>query len=622
MVEYVMLIPLYPLLSFLLLLLFGHQLKQRSVWVAVACALCSFVHSVVVLSTSIAQPTYKVETVWFTIGELQITAGVSVNPLNLLMLIIVSFVSLLVHVYSKGYMQGDKRISIFYAYLSLFTFAMLGLVLSPNLLQLYIFWELVGLGSFLLIGFYFYKKEAKAAAQKAFIMTRIGDIGLFIGMMLLFWEVGSFEFDAIFQAVDQQAIPLSMITWSSILIFIGAIGKSGQFPLHTWLPDAMEGPTPVSALIHAATMVAAGVYLVATMFPLFAASETALLVVAVIGAFTAIFAASIGLVQNDIKRVLAYSTISQLGYMMLALGSAGYVAGVFHLMTHAFFKALLFLAAGSVIHAVSSQNIGEMGGLWKKMKRTGPLFLIGTMAISGVPLLSGFFSKEEILLATWSEGHYVLFISALLTAFLTAFYMFRLFFLVFAGTYRGKASTIHESPLSMLFPMIILALLAIFSGYVNSVWFGTYLGDWLVKDNAALGYGHHPDGPLWMMVVATVVSLAGILFAYLMYVKQHVSRDWLGGKESISYRWLSNRYYVDELYRYSIIPLVTIVSVVLSFIDRFLIQGLMYLISGSVLLLGKLGSKLQSGQVQQYVAVVISGLAFVLIIYAMTGGLL
>jgi NADH-quinone oxidoreductase subunit L len=256
-----------------------------------------------------------------------------------------------------------------------------------------------------LIGFYFYKEEAKAAAKKAFIMTRIGDVGLFIGMLLLFWQAGSFEYDQIFASVADGKVPLDQITLISLLIFIGAIGKSGQFPLHSWLPDAMEGPTPVSALIHAATMVAAGVYLVALMYPLFAASETALLVVATIGAFTAIFAASIGLVQKDIKRVLAYSTVSQLGYMMLALGSAGYVAGVFHLMTHAFFKALLFLAAGSVIHAVHTQNIDEMGGLWKKLKFTGPLFLIGTLAISGVPLFSGFFSKDEILIAAWTHGN-------------------------------------------------------------------------------------------------------------------------------------------------------------------------------------------------------------------------
>ena len=431
-------IPLFPLLSFLFLLIFGKRLKEASSYIASLLALASFVYTLLVLFDRFTAPTYKAEATWLEIGSIQLTVGFEVNQLNALMLVIVSLVSLLVHIYSAGYMKGDDRVSVYYAYLGLFTFAMLGLVLSPNLLQTYMFWELVGLGSFLLIGFYFYKEEAKEAAKKAFIMTRIGDIGLLVGMILLFWQVGSFEYDAIFQAIDDGVLSSGIITLTAILIFIGAVGKSGQFPLHSWLPDAMEGPTPVSALIHAATMVAAGVYLVATVYPLFLASEAALMTIAVVGAVTAIFAASIALVQKDIKRVLAYSTISQLGYMMLALGSAGYVAGVFHLTTHAFFKALLFLAAGSVIHAVHTQELEKMGGLWKKLRVTGPLFLIGTLAISGVPLLSGFFSKDEILIATWEAGHPVLFTLAVITAFLTAFYMFRLFFMIFSGEARGN----------------------------------------------------------------------------------------------------------------------------------------------------------------------------------------
>ena len=364
--ESAWMIPLFPLLSFLFLLIFGKRLKEASSYIASLLALASFVYTLLVLFDRFTAPTYKAEATWLEIGSIQLTVGFEVNQLNALMLVIVSLVSFLVHIYSAGYMKGDDRISVYYAYLGLFTFAMLGLVLSPNLLQTYMFWELVGLGSFLLIGFYFYKEEAKAAAKKAFIMTRIGDIGLLIGMILLFWQVGSFEYDAIFQAIDDGVLSSGMITLTAILIFIGAVGKSGQFPLHSWLPDAMEGPTPVSALIHAATMVAAGVYLVATVYPLFLASEAALMTIAVVGAVTAIFAASIALVQKDIKRVLAYSTISQLGYMMLALGSAGYVAGVFHLTTHAFFKALLFLAAGSVIHAVHTQEYGENGRALEK----------------------------------------------------------------------------------------------------------------------------------------------------------------------------------------------------------------------------------------------------------------
>lgn len=619
--ENAWIIPILPLFSFLFLLLFGKRLKESSAHVGIILTLGSFIYSLLVLIERISEPTYKAEAIWLTIGDVQLTAGFEINQLNALMLVIVSLVSFLVQTYSKGYMHGDERLPVFYAYLGLFTFAMLGLVIAPNLLQLYIFWELVGLGSFLLIGFYFYKREAKAAAKKAFIMTRIGDVGLFIGMMLLFWEVGSFEFDAIFQAVDAGVISAGIITLTAILIFIGAMGKSGQFPLHTWLPDAMEGPTPVSALIHAATMVAAGVYLVATMFPLFAASETALMTVAVIGGFTAIFAATIGLVQKDIKRVLAYSTISQLGYMMLALGSAGYVAGVFHLMTHAFFKALLFLAAGSVIHAVSTQNIDKMGGLWKKLTFTGPLFLIGTLAISGVPLFSGFFSKDEILIATWAHGNYGLFALALIAAFFTAFYMFRLFFMVFAGENRGTANDIKESPTSMIFPMVVLAVLAIFSGYVNTPWFGTFLGDWLVEGNPALGHAHI-EGPIWIMIAATLISLAGITLAYLIYAKKSVSSDYLGGEGSTIYNVLFNKYYIDEMYHSSIIPLTKSISIFLAYLDKFLIEGLMNVVTNSIVSLGKMGAKFQSGHVQQYGAVILFGLAILLVIFAFTGGYL
>jgi NADH-quinone oxidoreductase subunit L len=621
MMENAWIIPLFPLLSFLFLLLFGRRLKESSAYVGILLTLVSFIYSLLVLIERLSAPTYKAEAVWLTIGDVQLTAGIEINQLNALMLVIVSLVSFLVHTYSKGYMHGDERFPVFYAYLGLFTFAMLGLVISPNLLQLYIFWELVGLGSFLLIGFYFFKEEAKKAAKKAFIMTRIGDVGLFIGMILLFWQVGSFEYDEIFQAVEAGTISATMLTLTAILIFVGAVGKSGQFPLHTWLPDAMEGPTPVSALIHAATMVAAGVYLVAAMFPLFAASETAMMTVAVIGAFTAIFAASIGLVQKDIKRVLAYSTVSQLGYMMLALGSAGYVAGVFHLMTHAFFKALLFLAAGSVIHAVHTQNIEEMGGLWKKLRITGPLFLIGTLAIAGVPLFSGFFSKEEILIATWEHGNYALFWLALAAAFFTAFYMFRLFFMVFAGESRGNASHVHESPAVMTLPMLVLGVLAIFSGYVNTPWFGTFLGDWLTEGTHALGHGH-VEGPAWIMYAATGISLFGILLAYLIYGKRRISRDWLGGEGAVTYNILYNKYYVDEFYQSTIVPFIKGVSLFFAFIDKFLVEGIINVVTGTVKALGKIGSKLQTGQVQQYGTVAFVGLAVLLVIFALTGGYL
>lgn len=614
MINYAWLIPLFPLLSFAFLLLFGRKLKTAGSFIGIFMTFLSFVGAVLILCERLSTSTVKHEWTWLHIGEKTISFGFEVNALNALMLFIVTLVSFLVHIYSRGYMHDDERFHIFYAYLGLFTFAMLGLVISTNLLQLYIFWELVGLGSFLLIGFYFFKEEARAAAKKAFLMTRIGDVGLFIGMILLFWQVGSFEYTTIFDAVSKGEISTVMITTTAILIFIGAMGKSGQFPLHSWLPDAMEGPTPVSALIHAATMVAAGVYLVATMFPLFVASTVAMTTVAVIGGLTAIFAASIGLVQTDIKRVLAYSTVSQLGYMMLALGSAGYVAGVFHLMTHAFFKALLFLAAGSVIHAVHTQNIEEMGGLFSKMKITGTLFLIGTLAISGVPFLSGFFSKDEILLSAWQHGNYGVFTLAVIAAFFTAFYMFRLYFLVFTGKAKGDAL---ESPLVMTIPMMVLGVLAVVSGYVNTPWFGTFLGDWLTKDVSLVRHEGH--GPAWIMVVATLVSFIGIALAYLIYGRKMLSRDWLGGDKTIIYRILLKKYYVDELYGVTVVPLVFVIATIFSFVEKF-VEMIAGLVVGITKGISTIGSRLQSGQVQTYGALTFISLAILLAVLFVTGG--
>ncbi len=619
MMEYAWLIPLFPLLSFAILLIFGRSLKENSAYVGMLATCSSLILSLLVLIERLSESTYKAETVWFSIGKIDVTAGFEVNPLNALMVVIVSLVSFLVHTYSKGYMHDDERFPVFYSYLGLFTFAMLGLVLSPNLLQTYIFWELVGVGSFLLIGFYFFKDEARAAAKKAFIMTRIGDVGLFIGMILLFWQTGSFEYSKMFAAVESGQVTGSTFTLALILVFIGAMGKSGQFPLHTWLPDAMEGPTPVSALIHAATMVAAGVYLIAALFPLYEASHTAMMTIAVIGGITAIFAASIGLTQTDIKRVLAYSTVSQLGYMMLALGSAGYVAGVFHLMTHAFFKALLFLAAGSVIHAVHTQDIEEMGGLWKKLPRTAPLFLIGTLAISGFPLLAGFFSKDEILMSVWMSGNYGLFWLAVLAAFFTAFYMFRLFFLVFSGEPRKTIKHVHESPALMTVPMMILGVLAIVAGYVNTEWFGTFLGDWLTEDMKITELGH---GPIWIMFVATGISLLGMFLAWLIYGKRSISRDLFSSHFPTLYKFSYNKYYIDELYEMVFIRLAKGISILLSYVDKFIVEGIADLLAGIVNLFSKTGSRLQSGQVQTYGAVTIIGLAVLVVIVALTGGYL
>ncbi|MBU8905900.1 NADH-quinone oxidoreductase subunit L [Desertibacillus haloalkaliphilus] len=620
MMENAWLIPLLPLLSFVILVLFGRRLKENGAYIGMALSFVSLLLAIFVLMERLTQPTYLVQFDWLTIGDRVLTMGFEVNQLNALMLVIVTLVSFLVHMYSKGYMSAadTERVPVFYSYLGLFTFSMLGLVLSPNLLQLYIFWELVGVCSFLLVGFYYFKKEARAAARKAFIVTRIGDVGLFIGMILLFWQVGSFEFQAIFEAVEANALTEGMITLTAILIFVGAIGKSGQFPLHTWLPDAMEGPTPVSALIHAATMVAAGVYLVATMFPLFIASQAAMTTVAVIGGVTAIFAATIALTQNDIKRVLAYSTVSQLGYMMLALGSAGYVAATFHLMTHAFFKALLFLAAGSVIHAVHTQNIKEMGGLWKKMKVTGPVFLIGCLAIAGFPLFSGFFSKEEILLTAFADGRYIIFALALVTALLTAIYMFRLFFMVFAGKARTEQKGVHESPGIMTIPMIVLAVLAVISGFVHTHWFGTFLGDWLADSPWNLGHTYVSD-PGWIMPVAVIVSLAGIYVAWLIYGKGGTGESMATSFNGV-YTLLFNKYYIDEAYDRTFVRGTFVLSYLFYYIEKYLIEGL---VQGTVNVtngLGRIGARMQNGQLQTYATVAFVGLVAIIVVLTVTGG--
>lgn len=632
--QYAWLIPLFPLFAFIVIVSSGRQLKEGAAYVGIVATAISFLLAAAVFWARFQEGATDVKFPfdWLQIGDIVIRMGYEVNQLNAMMLVIVTFVSLLVQIYSKGYMHGDERFPVFYQYLSLFTFSMLGLVISPNLLQLYIFWELVGVCSFLLVGYYFYKPEAKAAAKKAFIVTRIGDVGLFIGIALLFWWTGSFEYSEIFNTIALGKMEPWMITLVAILIFIGAMGKSGQFPLHTWLPDAMEGPTPVSALIHAATMVAAGVYLVAATYPLFIASETALNVVAYVGGFTAIFAASIGLTQRDIKRVLAYSTVSQLGYMMLALGAAGaagYVAGTFHLMTHAFFKALLFLAAGSVIHAVHTQDVFEMGGLWKKMPITAVAFLIGCLAIAGVPPFAGFWSKEEILASVYAAHRFDLLGIAIIASFFTAFYMFRLFFLTFVGKSRGTTHQgAHESPFAMTVPLMLLAGLAVLAGFINTP-FAPVLGEWLLNGNVGqsietiygAGEGH---GALWLQIVAVVVSVLGILLAYLMYVKKSVSPDVVARPLPWLYQLSYRKYYVDELYHYVFVRSLTWLGHGLDLFDRYVVDGLVVLTTKLTSGIGALNARIQNGQVQSYGVIVLLGLLLLIVGYTVSaqgGGL-
>lgn len=623
MIANAWLVPFFPLLAFVLLVAFGRQLKESAAYVGILATAASFVVALLIFFERFgdgAKDYINTSFHWITFAGQKITMGFEVNQLNAMMLVIVTLVSMLVNIYSRGYMQGDERFPVFYQYLALFTFSMLGVVLSPNILQLYIFWELVGVCSFLLVGFYFYKSEAKAAAKKAFIVTRIGDVGLFIGLALTFWWMGSFNYSDIFDKIQTGAVEEWKITLIGILVFIGAVGKSGQFPLHTWLPDAMEGPTPVSALIHAATMVAAGVYLVARMYDLYLASPIATEVIAYVGGFTAIFAASIGLTQRDIKRVLAYSTVSQLGYMMLALGAAsaaGYVAGTFHLMTHAFFKALLFLAAGSVIHAVHTQDIFEMGGLWKKMRITGFVFLVGCLAIAGVPPFAGFWSKEEILVATLTSGHVDLFIIALIAASFTAFYMFRLFFLTFSGQARGGADA-HESSGVMTMPMLVLAVLAVVAGFINTPW-KPALGEWLTNGFTMFNAGEHGAehaAPIWVTLLAVGVSVAGIALAWYMYGKGTIPK----GEGGVFYRLSFRKYYIDEIYNAVFVRPLRAFGKGMYVFDVWVVDGLVRLVAALTRGIGGVGARVQNGQIQTYGAIAFIGLVLLLAGLTIAGG--
>jgi NADH-quinone oxidoreductase subunit L len=607
--QYAWIVPLFPLAAFLLLTAFGRQLREGGVFVGIVAAFASFALSLLIFferaGGQMEDYTWN-DLQWIKVGDFTLNMGFEVTNLNALMLVIVTLVSLLVNIYSKGYMHGDERISTFFAYVSLFTFSMLGLVISVNIVELYIFWELVGVCSFLLVGFWYFKPEAKAAAKKAFIVTRIGDVGLFIAILLLYWYMPGhqLDFSSIHNAIQDKAIEPGIVTLIAILIFVGAVGKSGQFPLHTWLPDAMEGPTPISALIHAATMVAAGVYLVARTYDIFLASETALLVVALVGGFTAIFAATIGTAQNDIKRILAYSTVSQLGYMMMALGLGSWVAysaGIFHLFTHAFFKALLFLGAGSVIHAVHTQDIQLMGGLSKKMKITTITFAIGTLALSGIFPFSGFWSKDAILAEAYHSNQ-LLFWIGLIAAFFTAFYMSRLFFLVFTGKKRSDYEP-HESPASMTLPLIVLAVLAVGAGFVFMPELNPWLGEWLTDGKAA---EEHIN---WVVVIlSNAAAILGILLGWAIFAKGSISRELVSKPMPWLVTLLNRKYYIDEIYQTIIVKPLRAIGFALNAVDDFIIDGIVRLTATGVVSLGRLGTRLQNGQVQTYGLITLLGL--------------
>ncbi|WP_067926809.1 NADH-quinone oxidoreductase subunit L [Alicyclobacillus shizuokensis] len=636
MTDWVWLVPLLPLAGYVFLLLSGRRTPEAvAAGVSVVLTGISCVLSLVVFFQLGPEPaggqTWLFH--WLTIGSAHVDVGISLTHLNALMLVVVSLVSVLVLLFSQGYMHGDERFSVFYQYLNLFVFSMLGLVISPNLLQLYIFWEMVGLCSYLLVGFWYFKPEAALAAKKSFIVTRIGDTGLFVGMILLFLGTGgSFDFTAIFQAVSAHTLHLGwmgsqgLTTLAALLVFLGAVGKSAQFPLHVWLPDAMEGPTPVSALIHAATMVAAGVYLVARMFPLFQASPPALTTVAWIGGVTALLAALIALTQRDIKRVIAYSTISQLGYMMLALGIGAYALGVFHLFTHAFFKALLFLAAGSVIHAVDTQDLFQMGGLGRKLPITRWSFLAGALALAGIFPFSGFWSKDDILTAAWQRGDMALYWLGLVAAFCTAFYIFRVYFLVFTGQSRDEERTVgaHEGSWVMTVPLVILAALATLAGFVNTPWTGHGLERYLEHDATASAAAATPvQESLPLMVFSVVVGLLGIGLAYLLYGRKSDAPARLAEKLSIPYAISLHKFYLDEVYYHTVVVGGKLVARLVRALDRYLIDGIIEVGARLVGVLGLALKYTQNGQVQAYGVIAAFGLVVVIVVAVLgVGGVL
>jgi NADH-quinone oxidoreductase subunit L len=581
MLDYIWLIPAFPILGAAIQFFVGRRLPHKAIsWVSVGLPGLSFIWAVGCFIQFLGLPESSQHVflkhlyTWLpagvfhlsngALGNLNVNVGMQLDPLSCVMMLVVTGVGFLIHVYSIGYMAHESGYYRYFGYLNLFMFSMLVLVLADNYLMMFVGWEGVGLCSYLLIGFFFQRKSAADAGKKAFIVNRVGDAAFLLGVMLMVVTFGTLDFHSITAAARSGQFPMgsAVITTICILLFIGATGKSAQIPLYIWLPDAMEGPTPVSALIHAATMVTAGVYMVARSNALFALSPIALAVVAGIGAATAIWAASIGLVQNDIKRVLAYSTVSQLGYMFLACGVGAFAAGIFHLMTHAFFKALLFLASGSVIHALSGeQDMRKMGGLKNKIPTTCWTMFVAALAISGIPPLAGFVSKDEILWQSFAGpyGHTFLWAVGWITAGLTAFYMFRLIYMTFWGASRVPHEVehhIHESPRPMLIPLVTLAVLSIVGGFVGwpsalggGEWFGKFLEPVFEGNpSAPAPLLQYKSIEYFLMALSVVTALAGIAVAYRMYVQQPALADRVAAAAGRLHSVLLHKYYVDEIY--------------------------------------------------------------------------
>ncbi len=648
MLDYVWLVPLFPAIGFVINGLLGKRIDRRLVgWIGCSAIGLAFFVSLLLLFDLLKLPApsrhHEVEIFeWVVSGAFRTVIGYQVDPLSILMALVVSGVSFFIHIYSVGYMHDDPGYPRYFTYLNLFVFMMLNLVLANNFLLMFVGWEGVGLCSYLLIGFWFERDSASNAGKKAFVVNRVGDFGFLLGIFLIFTSLGTLDFTEVFNRAPSLSITL--VTTIAILLFIGAVGKSAQLPLYVWLPDAMEGPTPVSSLIHAATMVTAGVYMIARCNVLYSMAPIALTIVAVIGVATAIYAASIGLTQNDIKRVLAYSTISQLGYMFLGVGVGAYAAGMFHLMTHAFFKGLLFLGAGSVMHAMSGElDMRKMGGLRKKIPVTFWTFVPATLAIAGIPGLSGFFSKDEILWQAYSSprGHFLLWLVGAIAAGMTAFYMFRLLFMTFFGQSRASEEVkkhIHESPRVMTIPMAVLAILSIIGGYVGipHIFWGGFnkIGEFLAPvvgghGEAAAGHAifsiqkvaHAAEGSaatahglgfasmeLTLMAISVAIALAGIFIAYVFYVLRPDLPGILAEKGKAFYTVLINKYFVDEIYEFCFIDsLKSLGTVLWKGFDDVVIDGA---VNGTGrLIVGWSGvlRRIQTGFVQSYAFSMIIG---------------
>ena len=633
--SYIALIPLLPLAGFILLGIFGRKYFKNSSGIIgtglllISTALSLYTaYSYFFVDGKVGdsyQTITAIKFTWLSFSEnVSIDMGIILDPISVMMLVVVTFVSLMVHIFSLGYMKGEERFATYYAFLGLFTFSMLGLVVSSNLFQIYMFWELVGVSSYLLIGYYYDKPSAVAASKKAFVVTRFADLGFLIGILILAFYGETLDFNTLIANLTSQQssqflaittasfVGVSALTWGLTLVFIGGAGKSAMFPLHIWLPDAMEGPTPVSALIHAATMVVAGVYLVARLFPLFTITPVSLSIVTVVGLVSAFLAAVIACTQTDIKRVLAYSTMSQIGYMMFALGVSGYggesglgyTASMFHLFTHAFFKSLLFLGAGVVIHFIHSNEMKDMGGLRKYLPITNFSFLVACLAIAGIPPFAGFFSKEEILLAAYHSNRIVYGV-ALFTSGLTAFYMFRLYFSIFWNKNIEVHNHHGEGPFSMKFPLVILAFCSIVAGFIP-------FGEYVSSDRSPLESHFDP-----MFSIAPVAfGIIGILLAMWMYKKESDKAQKISQSFGGLYKTAYKKFYIDEIYLFITQKIIfNLIGRPAAWIDKNIVDGLMNGIANTTASVSGFIKGIQSGKVQSYAIYFFGGIIGLAIVF-------